>query len=703
MVEILRAGTRNYVADQSAAIRQQQVAKNIGEWGDVVKGAANIYSAFEKGAEAREAERAKADEQIINTQISGKPETELLKWNAAQIESGIDPNTEEYTKALYAKRDELYAPYMEQMTSEKGRVFLESQGQKTAEKIRQSNIGKIAKNRQKAQAKVAFDETVKNINNDANEFGKLGDWQGFKAATEEDDKAIKKYAKANDISEYDIDKANMLSFELGQAVTDPETILKTYGTKEELREIKRKEAGDILTKTAKEKTPGVLQRLFPGLIPEEMDLSEKQQDEVFEEWYIQGNIKENAVQKKMEMLPENAVKQVTDAFVMSKKQEQQALRDKMKLLPKGSKEYKSFEARIDEIQAQIDNPDEYVADAMTEDIKKAVFPVAKEQYEKNKLLEQKMREENVKEFYTMALNPNTSVSLPVQMAAALGQPVVEDLFQMSLPDEEMHRAYDAYAQAKTDVLTRRYATFEATEATADKMYKFLSNPSTNEIEMFRDGFELLAEMHKADLTQEQWQDMNNIMYGVFKDRAFADLAASVLEDNNKYFPDVPTIFRLGSQDIAPQEAPEEAGLPSNVLHKSTLSAVTTYLDKASLDISKKTVGLLGKAAQLDTPEERKQAIDEIRKFVANEKQKAYDFAMKNYGVDLAKLRENKKQFGQAFTQLGSRNVVEYMGDDPYSGKPLFRQLTDYTAISNARKRIIDGLEASKKQSKAGEE
>ena len=119
MVEILRAGTRNYVADQSAAIRQQQVAKNIGEWSDVVKGAANIYSAFEKGAEAREAERAKADEQIINTQISGKPETELLAWNAKQIEAGIDPNTEEYTKSLYAKRDELYAPYMEQMTSEK--------------------------------------------------------------------------------------------------------------------------------------------------------------------------------------------------------------------------------------------------------------------------------------------------------------------------------------------------------------------------------------------------------------------------------------------------------------------------------------------------------------------------------------------------------------------------------------------------------
>ncbi len=709
MVKILREQTRQYASDETSAIRDAQVAQNIGEWRNIIKGAGEIATSVmntqEKAKKEEEKKALEADTAMINTQINEKPRTLALEYNYNRItKDGVDPSTEEYKQELDKKIQEIYQPYIDQMTSEKGRNYLQAQGLNVTEKIKQSNIGKIAKNRQKAQAQAAFVGTVQNVNNDAKEFGKLGDWEGFKDATAEDTKALKKYAKANGIPEYQIDMANMLNFALGQAETDPELVLKTYGTKEDLRGIKSKESEDMLPKMAKEKVPAFIQRMFPGLIPEEVEgVSEKDQDKLFEKWYEQENIKQDSTQRRMDMLPEGAVKQVTDAFVMSKKQEQLALRENMKRLPKSSKEYKSFENRIDEIQEQIDNPDEYVADVMTEHIRKAVVPVAKEQYEKNRLLEKKMREANVKDTYTMALNPNTSVSLQTQMALSLGQPEVEDLFQMSVSDEEMHRAYDAYAQAKTDVLTREYATFEATQSTADKMYKFLSNPSTDDIEMMRDGFDLLSEMHKADLTQEQWQDMNNIMYGVFKDRAFADMAASVLEDNNKYFPDIPTIFRLGSQDIAPQEAPEAAGLPSNVLHKSTKSAVTTYLDRASLDISKETLGLLGKAAQLDTPEERAQAVSEIRNFVANEKQKAINFAMKNYGIDLEKLRANKKQFGQAFTQLGSRNVVEYVGDDPYSGKPMFRPLTDYTAISNARKRILEGLETSKKQSKTGEE
>ena len=208
MVDIIRPQTRNYAADQSAAIRQGQLAKNIGEAADFMRGAANVYSAFQKGAEARQKELEDADTTMINTQIGTKPQTELLKWNVAQIEAGVDPNSEKYTQQLYAKRDELYQPYIDQMTSEKGRNYLQSQGLQTAERIRQSNIGKIAKNRQKAQAQVAFVDTVQNVNNDAKEFGKLGDWQAFKDATAEDTKALKKYAKANGISDLSLEEIN---------------------------------------------------------------------------------------------------------------------------------------------------------------------------------------------------------------------------------------------------------------------------------------------------------------------------------------------------------------------------------------------------------------------------------------------------------------------------------------------------------------
>ena len=134
-----------------------------------------------------------------------------------------------------------------------------------------------------------------------------------------------------------------------------------------------------------------------------------------------------------------------------------------------------------------------------------------------------------------------------------------------------------------------------------------------------------------------------------------------------------------------------------------IDSVKNYLDKETVRISKDAIAMLRKVAQMPNSEDRVAGVNQVSNFVANEKKKVYDNAMKTYGIDLAKLRENKRNFGQAFTTLGTMNPVEYMGDDPYSGKPLFRPLTDYQQIQNARKRILEGLEASKNQKGKKEE
>lgn len=683
MVQFIREKTRQYAADKSSAIETGQLVQNIGEWNQAVQGAAKVYSAYNKEfVEQPLKELEEADTNMINTQIGAKAQTELLKWNVAQIEAGVDPNSDEYTQKLYAKKDELYQPYMEKMGSEKGRAFLEKQGLDTAEKIRQSNIGKISKNRQKAQAQYAYIDVRNNMKNDAREFGKLGDWEGFKEAVEEDRKALIKYGKANNIqggSEFEIDKDNIENYLLGLAESDPEAVINMFDDQETLKKI-----------------------TYEKLASKDPTLTDKQKEKIYKTIYEETGQKADRESQFSDVLPESIMNQTRDAFVKYKKDEQLYLREQMKDVPKDSKAYKSFEKRYNEAQEQIDNPDESVIGLLRKELGKSVLPIAREQLGKNRLQQQKMEEDNVKGIYTMVLNPDTSVSLQAQMALSLGQPAVENLFQQSISDEEMHKAYDAYAQAKTDVLTRQYATFEATRSVSDKVYDFLQNSSDNDIVLMKDGLELLTEMHKADLTQGQWEDLNNIMYGVFKDRAFGDMVSSVLEDNNRYFPDLPLVFSLGSQSIAPQSAPEEAGLPSNVLYKSTLGSVRTYLDKESTRISKDAMTMLGQVAQLPTAEQRAEGVNQVQNYVASEKKKVYDNAMKSYGIDLAKLRENKRNFGQAFTQLGSRNTVEYMGDDPYSGEPLFRPLTDYTAISNARKRILEGLDSSKKSSEEKE-
>lgn len=668
MVQILREQTRNYTADQSAAIRTQQAAETLSEWRDIVpkatKAVASVVDAFNNQA-------IEADENMINTESVSRLGNDLRQWNVDALNAGADPSSEEHTKNLYAKRDELFQPYIDQMQSEKGRSLLQKRGLDTAEEIRQSNIGKIAKNRQKAQAQVAYQDVKNNMQNEAKEFGKIGDWEGFKEATAEDKKALIKYGKANNIpggSEFDIEMANLTNYMAGRAEVEPEEVMAIFDDKESLRKI-----------------------IYDKLEKADPTMSEKSKELAFEEWY--KDFSANPDKRLQDFLSDEVIKQTSDAFVKQAKGQQVAIQQEMNGLPKNSKARKVLEKKYNDLQTLIDDPDKTVTDALTSDLKKAVLPVAKEQYAKNKLQAEKMEEQNAVDFYTMVVNPDTSVSLPAQMAAALGnRPAVEHLFQQSVSDAEMSKAYDAFAQAKGEVLTRKYATFEATQGTADKMYDFLSNVSDNPIVTIKDGLELLTEMHKADLTQDQWNNMDNIMYGVFKDRVFADLASSVLESNNRYFPDLS--WATNAFVRVPDADKEAYGLPSTDIRMTDQDSVKKFLDSESVRISKDAMAMLGQAAQMPTAEARAQGVKEVANFVATEKKKVYDKAMLNYGIDLAGLREQKRNFGQAFTQIGG-TTVEYIGDDPYSNEPNFRPVVNSQVVNEVRKRIMDGINAIK--------
>lgn len=679
MVEILRDKTRNYVADQSESIRTGQLAKNVGEWGDAIRGAANVYSAVNKDIAVREKEIEEADTNMINTQIGSKAQTELLKWNAAQIQAGVNPNSDKYTEKLYAKRDELYQPYIEQMQSEKGRAYLQKQGLDTAEKIRQSNIGKIAKNQKKAQAQQAFVDTVKNINDDAREFGRLGDWEGFQAAAKDDRNAMVKYAKAHGdpaSAEFGVDYANIQNFLLGMSETDPETVVTMFDDKETLKKIVYNE----------------LEKTDPSL-------TEKQKEKAFNNLYEESGQKDSGDEQLQAVLPESVLNTYTDHFVKAKKEEQLDIKERMKGLPRDSKAYKGLQNKFDEIQSQIDNPNESALSMLRADLGKVVLPAARKQIEENILARKKAEEESVINTYTMALSPDKAVSFEARMALALGdQPAVEHLFGHSISDEDMHKAYNAYAEQDQKVLQNTTITFDGTQAMAKKMQDLIAHQSDNKIVQLKDAMEFLTELHKSGVTQDQYENAQNVLHAVVQDQVFGDMVSSVLEDNNRYFPDVP-VLGYGAQDIIPDESIAEVGLPSTNLGMLDIDSVKNYLDKESTRITDTAVYMLAQAAQIPDTNERAAATNKVAEYVATEKSKVYDTAMKTYGLDMAKLRENKRNFGTAYTQLASRVVVEYMGDDPYTGKPLFRQLDNYKAISEAKKRILEGLESTKTQKK----
>ena len=103
MVQILRDQARQYASDQSGAIESMQEAeafKNyFGTIGNVFGAGASLVQDSEKEEEKKAIE---ADQQMIDTQIGSKAQTELLKWNVQQIEAGVNPNSDEYTQKLYA-------------------------------------------------------------------------------------------------------------------------------------------------------------------------------------------------------------------------------------------------------------------------------------------------------------------------------------------------------------------------------------------------------------------------------------------------------------------------------------------------------------------------------------------------------------------------------------------------------------------------
>lgn len=733
MVQILREQARQYTSDQSGAIRQQGLVNNIGSLSNIVSSSSKIIGGIQ---DYNKTQAQNADEQMINTQIGSSGANALKSWATTEIENGVDPTTEDFQKRLEAKRLEIYQPLLDQMTSDKGRVYLEAQGVKERDSIIRSGISKIAQNRKKAQAQVAFVNTAKNVNTDAREYGKLGEWESFKEDTKEDRKALSDYAKSNlganaDKVIYAMDMRNLENFALGQAESNPEEIVKVFGTKADYKDIKSAEYADKLSKT-NEKTSDFL-KTYLGL---DIDLSpytgspEEVAEELSEEDYNKGNVEEYSMQKRLEYLPAEAVKQATDSFVKSKKQEKQELEKELKNTAKGSKHYDFVSKKIDEVQEQMDNPEKYVVDAMTNNIRKSVVPIAKEQIGRNKLAEKQLEKESEIYTYRAVLNPDTSVSFPVQMMLSVGKEQTEEMYQMSFPDDEIKKSYDAFAQAKVATLTREYETVEGTEAMIEAYKKVLNHDPADQLGAIKEVFDGYVALRKAPVTQRQADNYQNAMYAALQDGAFADLMRSFTSLKDIYTPDTswwenamgradapavrtvsdsPLILdpanidfysrsrqdqeTLENYDETVYNMPEgvrlaKQGLVSPAIMAQDKDTVEKYFRNKVVDITNKVGGMFALAATQEDPEARRLLGQKAIDYYTTEKRKAFDYAVQNFGIDMASLREAYKSGREVITQLGRRRCV-YKGDDPSTGLPNFAPYDDEAETKAARDRMLD--------------
>lgn len=675
MVQILRDQMRSYESDQSGAIRMGQIAQNVGEWNQVIQGVGKIAKSYA-------ADKAQADESMINTQIGETAKTDLMAWYAKQVQSGVDPTTEDFKNKLYAERDRIYQPLIDQMGSQKGREFLQKQALDAGEKLRQEGLKKIGQNRKRAQAAAAFTAAGNQMKTDAQEFGKLGDWEGFQEATKPTRDAMLKYAKAQGgkdgeaVAAVKMDTSNMVNFLGGMAQEDPETVLTILDDKESLRQI-------VYEK---------LDEAYPNM-------SGSEKAEKFDELYKSSGQKASADEQLSAIMPESVknayVKHYQEANVAQKKE----LQERLKTLPKDSKAYKDVQKQIEEVQSNIDDPDSGATEMLRSELNRSpIRDMARKQLKENRLRQKQMDEQNFVSTHIAAISPDQMTRFEARSNIAL-VPLAKkrmDNFWNSqkVTPQSFKEIYNDYLEEDRKILENTDVTFEGTDALATAVNKVLQGGEKPDVERMADAFSALSELHKTPgLTQDEYEHVENIIHTGLIDSVFGNMTAEVLQNKNRYFPDTTWVTNImNPMKVGTNFSKDTLGLPATT-RDTDIDRVKSYLDSNAIKITDTAIAMLSQASRLPTTEARQAAVQEVENYIAKEKQSCYDYAMKSFGIDLAKLRAEKQKNGRAFTQIGWR-VKEYLGDDP-DGNPLFQNAMSREMYNTVVKRITDGLEASK--------
>lgn len=648
MVGIIRDQTRNYQADQRDAIAQQQLAQNISEWGTVVNKVGKIWaSAY--------ADNVAADNEMINTQIGDTLSNDLNTWNNENIAKGVDPTTDDYKQKLYAKRDEIFQPYIDQMSTDKGRATLKKMALDAGESIRKSNIGKIAQHRKAAQAQAAFAATGKQYQNDAFEFGKLGDWDAFQEGTKAQYDAMVKFQKkkggdeAAAATEFQLGYNGLINYLGGYAQSEPETVV--------------------------------------AMLDKDGDAHEQ----------LKG------------IIPEKVLDKYTESHTNMLKEQKRAAQERLKSLPAGSKAHDALKKQIKELDDKIANPDEEAFGLLREDLAKVVLPEAKKNAEKAALERKQMEERYAVDTFAATLSPDAQERFNAK--SAIGGPItransyIKNLMadkETKGPFAKLKKAYNDATEAAKDVLKtdpempqNQEVQYKASQAVAEKLNKALAEGDTPDIERLAYGFEAIAELRKTPgMTEGNIEKVQNILHAGLYDKVFAGMASNVMQNPDKFFPDnswLQNIF-ANPTPVDPFESGEYKqsarnimGLPSNETRDTDIDTVDKYFRSNAIRITDTAINMLDKAAQLPTTELRQAAVQEVSNYVASEKEKVYNNAIKSYGIDLNVLRDQKKTTGRAFTTIGGF-VYEFMGDTP-EGKPIFEIPSQWGLEKEIRTRI----------------
>lgn len=654
-----------------------------------------------------------ASDKIVAADMAGRLENDLLRWNLEQ--RAKNPNyigTAEHEKRMrdeYARLSNMYG----QGLGEAGREEFTKKTQSTVNDF----IGNDVKWAYKQKLK-AGENSAKNIaetmNKAARVYGANGDVDGFKEAHKQSRDNLAKYAKKmgmqnadKALAEFDIKSAT--DYLKGLSETDPMSVIEALGDKETLIKSAKEVAQEDDTGDLGRALWGigkVARRFIPG--GEFIDNYILQHPGDEEKWYKESGLEQSGREKFLEILPDEYKQTIADDYVKAAETQMAELKQQQSHLAKGSHAYKSLTKQMNDLQATIDNPDDIVADVVRDKIKETVLPEARKNLDLHKLAEQELQQQQVVETYTMSMSPDKDVADAANFALALGQPTAEQLFNMSITPEAMHKAWERYKENNNKVKFNTMVEFDATEAVADGLSKIRDYQGNNPLEVIKYALDVQADLaESANMTESQKDNVQTILYAAVQDKAFGDVVSSVLSSENRYFPDTSwysNIFRRADMPLYDYSNGLTAGgveydlqgLVSSNIGRQDIDSVQDYLKTETVRVTNDVMGLLAVAAKEPDMNKRAEIAQEAANYLATEKRKVYDTAMKSYGIDLQRLREVKKEKGHAYTQIGSQ-LKEYLGDDPSTGEPLWGDYWNSEQANFARKRILDGLKATESE------
>lgn len=633
MVQILKPQMRNYQADQTEAIRQQQITQNISEVSDLVAGVANVYNAFQEGAEAKQKQAEEAEMKVINTEIGSKAANEVLRLNVTNVqEKGIDVSTPEYQAAFEQEATKIYQPYIDSVKTEKGKEFLQTQLRQTVDSINRSNIDTIGKFQKSAQAQQAAQDLSESMQTDAVEFGKLGDWDAFVEESEASSTALVDYMESQgtprELAEAQVDYKKAENYLLGLAMSNPEEAL--------------------------------------GLI------------------YVQDRGGELA------QLSGSAYDVAQTAYIKDLEAQKQQLVEEQKQYKKDTPNYRSYDKKIAEIDEQISAPEKQVEKIVRAQLAKKIVPVAQEALKKQEAEQQKNAHEGVMGLYTTTLSPDIreSTNAGVEIDSLDKETVFKQLGVRDLKQyNKLNSAYDVFKKSQEDINNRApkfNTTFKATDTAVQKLKKLFTADDRTDVEVLEDAFLFLADAGNMEVSDSQYDTIKNVVYAGVRDKVWGSEIANVINNSDRYYPD------LGFMETYWADDAKDGGLVSGYknMSKTSKDKVKQFMNVELEKMYSNSLYMIDQALRL--PEnERRGAFDKITNYIVDEKKRIFGQAVADYGINLDVLRKERDTKGYAYTRIGFR-TVEYKGDLD-NGTPIFEDVDDKSEIKLLRERLMNQL------------